>query len=346
MRDALSAMIKAYEIHGVLSSSKGIDKPDTALCGTFFVKVASTAVAAALLDATEEEIANAVSNAFVDGASLTIYRKGRHAGSRKNWAAGDSTSRGVALALVAKRGETGYPSALSAKTWGFNEVLFKGRPLKLAAPFASHVIEKIQFKLAYPAQRHTQTAAECAVRLHPQVRDRLDSIEKIVLRTHELCIEMVSVTGPLPTAAARDHCLQYVVAVALLHGDITSQSYEDAFAADPRIDMLRSKIIVEEEPRYTREYSDAAKLSNANAVQVFFADGSSTPKIEIEYPVGDAKRRTEGLPLLENKFRSALARAFGQKRQAAIAAVLADGHRLEAMPVNEFMELVARASPS
>jgi 2-methylcitrate dehydratase len=342
MRDVLEALVKAYEIHGVLSCGNRVDGPDVGLCSTLLVKIASTAVAARLLGANGEEIVNALSNAFVDGGSLNVYRKGRHAGTRKNWAAGDATSRGVQLAMIAMRGEMGYPGALSAKTWGFCDVLYQGRRFEIPQAFGTEVIRNIQFKISYPAQRHTQTAAECAVRLHPHVAMRLAEIDKVVLSTHKLALEMVSVTGPLPTAAARDHCLQYVAAVGLIHGHITHESYSDAFAADPRIDALRAKMVVQEDARYTAGYYDAATHSNANAIQVFFKDGSSTPKAEVEYLIGDPKRRAEGLPVLEAKFHASLADVFAPKQRAAIAALLGDRERLVRTPVHELMDLLVR----
>lgn len=340
MRDVLIGLIKAYEIHGVLSSGNDMDAAQIGLCSTLLVKIASTAVATGLFGGSTDEIVNALSNAFVDGHSLNIYRKDRHAGTRKCWAAGDAASRGVQLALIALRGEMGYPSALSAKTWGFRDVLYKGRAFNLPRPFDTHVVENIQFKISYPAQRHTQTAAECAVRLHPQVRERLAGIEKVVLTTHKKARDMVTATGPLPTPAARDHSLQYVVAIGLIHGNITTESYEDAVAADPMIDALRSRMVVQEDPLYTEGYYDLSRRSNANAIEVFFKDGSRTPKVEVEYLLGDVRRRNEGLPLLERKFHTSLARVLAPKRQAAIAALLADRQHLEATPVHEFMDML------
>ena len=340
VRDMLIALIKAYEIHGVLSSGNNIDAPEIGLCSTLLVKIASTAVATQIFGGSVDEIVNALSNAFVDGGSLNVFRKDRHAGPRKNWAAGDATSRGVRLALISLRGEMGYPSAISAKTWGFRDALFKGRALELPRALATHVVENIQFKIAYPAQRHTQTAAECAVRLYPHVRDRIEHIARIELKTHRKAIDMVTATGPLPTSAARDHSLQYVVACGLLFGDITTESYTDANAADPRIDVLRSKMVIEENPRYTEAYYDLDKRANPNSIQVFFEDGSRTPETEVEFLLGDPRRRAEGLPLLERKFHTSLARAYSPKRQAAIAAVIADKGRLETMPVHEFMDML------
>lgn len=340
MREVMTAMIKAYEIHGVLSEGNNFDHPEIGLDSVLLVKIASTAAVTHLLGGDAGTILNALSNAFVDGHSLNMYRKMPNSGPRKSWAAADATSRAVWLASMALRGEMGYPSALTAKTWGFQDVLYRGRQLKVPRPYASHVIENIQFKISYPAQRHAQTAAECAVRLHPAVRHRIDAIEKVVLSTHELALRMISVTGPLPNFAARDHCLQYIVAAGLLDGDIITASYEDAYAADPRIDALRSRMVVREDRRYTRDYY-SGKRSNANAVQVFFRDGSQTPKIEVEYPLGDPSRRKHGIPLLERKFEANLARRFPARQRLAVAKLLNDQPRLQATPVNEFMDLLA-----
>jgi 2-methylcitrate dehydratase len=244
------------------------------------------------------------------------------------------------LALLTMRGEMGYPTALSAKTWGFSDVLYHGRPLKVTRPYGSHVIENVQFKIAYPAQRHSQTAAECAVRLHPLVKDRLDDIARVELTTHKPALLKIVVDGPLPNFAARDHCLQYVVAIGLIFGDITTASYEDAFAADPRIDRLRAQMVVREDKTYTRDY-DGPRQSNHNAVQVFFKDGSHTPKVDVEFLIGDARRRKEAMPLLERKFRNNLAGRYADRQRAAITALLTDTKRLQATPVNEFMDLLA-----
>jgi 2-methylcitrate dehydratase len=340
MRDVLAGLIKAYEIQGVLIEGNKMDIPEIGLDSTIVVKVASTAVCTQMFGGSVEEIANALSNAFVDGHPLNLYRVKSDAGPRKSWAAADATSRGVRLAMMAVRGEMGYRSAISAKTWGFSDVLYNGKPLVLPRALASSVIENIQFKISFPAQRHSQTAAECAVKLHPQVKDRIDAIARVELTTHQLAQRMISVTGPLPNFAARDHCLQYIVAMGLLDGDITTASYEDARAADPKIDALREKMVVTEDPRFTADYNDLAKCANPNAVQVFFKDGSSTPKVQLDYPVGDPRRRKEGIPLLERKFRGNLARRFPAKQQQQVADLIADQSRLEATPVNEFMELL------
>jgi 2-methylcitrate dehydratase len=339
MRDVMSAMIKAYEIQGVLSEGNHFDRPDTALDSTILVKIASTAAITRLLGGNVDDVTNALSNAFVDGHPLNIYRMMPNSGPRKSWAAADATARATWLALLTMRGEMGYPTALSAKTWGFSDVLYDGRPLKVPTAYRSRVISDIQFKISYPAQRHSQTAAECAVRLHPLIKDRLKDIDKIIIECHSHTIRMISVEGPLPNFAARDHCLQYVVAVALIDGNITTESYEDAHALDPRIDALRRKMVVQENKRYTRDYD--ALHGNANAIQIVFRDGKKTPRIEFEFPVGDPRRRREGIPLLEQKFRGNLARRYAKKQFDAVHALMTDQKKLEATPVNEFMELLA-----
>lgn len=341
MRDVYAAMTKAYEIQGALAVDNALDVPGIGIDSTFLVRIASTAVATHMLGGTRDEIVNALSNAFIDTQSLNLYRLGAHAGSRKSWAAADATSRGVQLALLALKGEMGYPSALSAPRWGFHDVRLGGKPFRRSQPLGTRVIERVQFKIAFPAQRHSQTAAEAATRLHPRVKDRLGEIARVVVATHGLAKSKIAVTGPLPNYAARDHCLQYIVAVALIHGEITTASYTDGFAADPRIDALREKIEVAEDPEYTRDYYDTSKCANANAVQVFFKDGSHTEKIAVMYLLGDHRRRAEGIPLLEAKFRSNLGRRFAAKQQAAILALFGDPQRLEATPVNEFMDALS-----
>jgi 2-methylcitrate dehydratase len=341
MRDVLTAIIKAYEIHGVLAEGNRPNTPGIGLDLVILLKIASTAVLTQLMGGTHGEIVAALSNAFIDGHSLDLYRHMPHSGQRKSWASADATSRAVRLAQLALAGEMGYATALSAPEWGFDHVLYHGAAMALDGPLGSRVIENVQYKIAYPAQRHSQTAAECAVRLHPHVAGRLDAIEQVALETHKLAYDKINVTGPLPNFAARDHCLQYVVAVGLIYGDITTASYQDACAADPRIDALRARMIVREESRYTADYEDAAKRSNANAVQVHFRDGTCTPRVEVEHLIGDARRRAEGLPRLEAKFRAAIATRLPPKRQRALGELFGDGARFEAMPVHEFVDLWA-----
>ena len=341
MRDLLAFMVKIYEIHCLLQGANPIDQPDVGLDPTLFVKVATTAVATHMLGGSREEIINALSNAFVDGQCLNIFRRQPHTGPRKSWAAADATSRGVRLALMAVAGEMGYPSALSAKTWGFQAVFLDGKSLKVPPSFGSHVIENTHFKLAFPAQRHAQSAAECAVVLHPEVKSRLNAIQKITIWTHALTIETINITGPLASHASRDHCLQYIVAVALIYGEVTTDSYTDEFAAVPLIDVLRARIEVLEDPAYTKDYHDPRKRCNANALRVFFTDGSSTRKVAVDYPIGDSHRRQRDLPLLEEKFKANLARRFPAKQKERIFSLLSDQNRLEHTPVNECMDLLS-----
>src|SRR5471032_205403 len=274
MRDVLTGMIKAHEIQGVIALENSFNR--VGLDHVVLVKVATTAVAAQMLGLSREEIVNAVSNAWIDGQSLRTYRHAPNTGSRKSWAAGDATSRGVRLALMALKGEMGYPSALTAKTWGFYDVLFKGNPFRFSRKYGSYVMENVLFKISFPAEFHGQTAAECAVRLHPAVRDRVNDIKKIVITTHESAIRIIDKKGVLNNPADRDHCIQYIVAIGLLKGNLVATDYEDDVARDPRVDALRSKMVCIEKKQWTRDYLDSSKRSIANAVQVFFKDGSKT----------------------------------------------------------------------
>jgi len=305
------------------------------------VKVASTAVVTAMLGGTRDEVINAVSNAWIDGQSLRTYRHAPNTGSRKSWAAGDATSRAVRLALMALKGEMGYPSALTAKTWGFYEVLFKGRPFRFARKYGSYVMENILFKISFPAEFHGQTAAECAVQLHPAVKDRIGDIKKVVITTHESALRIIDKKGALDNPADRDHCIQYIAAIGLLKGNVTAADYEDDVAADPRVDALRAKMTCVENRQWSRDYLDPKKRSIANAVQVFFRDGAKTEKVAVEYPLGHRRRRAEGVPLLEAKFRTNLARRFAAKQQASILALCRDPKRFESTPVNEFVDAFA-----
>jgi 2-methylcitrate dehydratase len=337
MRDVLQAMIKAHEIQGVIAIENSFNR--VGLDHVALVKVATTAVVTAMLGGTRDETVNALSNAWIDGQSLRTYRHAPNAGSRKSWAAGDATSRGVRLALMALKGEMGYPSALTAKIWGFYDVLFKGQPFKLKQPFGCYVMENVLFKISFPAEFHAQTAVECAVKLHPQVKDRLDQIKKIVITTHESAIRIIDKKGPLDNPADRDHCIQYMTAIGLIKGNLTAADYEDKVAADPRVDALRNKIECVENKSYSKDYLDPKKRSIANAVQIFFKDGSKTANVEVEYPVGHRRRRKEGIPLLEAKFETNLARRFPAKQQNTILALCRDQKRLEKTPVNEFVDL-------
>jgi 2-methylcitrate dehydratase len=336
IHDLLASMIKAHEIQGVLALENGFNR--VGLDHVLLVRVASTALATKLLGGTKDQIANAVSNAWLDGGALRTYRHAPNTGSRKSWAAGDATSRAVMHAFMAVKGELGYPSSLSAKTWGFSDVLFRGKPVTLARPLGSYVMEHILFKISFPAEFHAQTAVEAAIKLHPQVLARLDQIQQIVISTQESAVRIIDKTGPLYNPADRDHCLQYMTAIGLLFGNLKADHYEDATAKDPRVDALRMKMVVQEDPRYTREYLEPDKRSIANAVQVFFTDGSKTDKVEIEYPVGHRRRRAEGMPLLVKKFKENLGTRFDSEKVAEISSLFDDAKRLEQMPVNEFME--------
>jgi 2-methylcitrate dehydratase len=341
MRDVLTAMIKAHEIQGVLALENSFNR--VGLDHVVLVKVASTAVVAQMLGHTHEEIINAVSHAWVDGQSLRTYRHAPNTGSRKSWAAGDATSRAVRLALIAKTGEMGYPSVLSAKGWGFYDVLFKGNPFKFQRPYGSYVMEHVLFKISFPAEFHSQTAVECAMDIHAQLQKlgkKPEDIKRITIRTHEACIRIIDKKGPLDNPADRDHCIQYMVAVPIIHGRLTAADYEDEIAADPRIDALRDRIVCVEDPAFTRDYHDPAKRSIANALTVEFTDGKKLKEIVCEYPIGHKRRRKEGIPVLEAKFRTNLARVFPPKQQDAVYALCRDQKRLEATPVNEFVDMM------
>jgi len=340
MREVLTGMIKAHEIQGCLALENSFNK--VGLDHVVLVKVASTAVVAQMLGLTHDEIINAVSLAWVDGQSLRTYRHAPNAGSRKSWAAGDATSRAVRLALMAKTGEMGYPSVLTAKTWGFYDVLFKGQPFKFQRPYGSYVMENVLFKISFPAEFHAQTAVECAMQIHDQLKaagKTADDIKKITIRTHEACIRIIDKKGPLNNPADRDHCIQYMVAVPVLFGRLTAGDYEDGIAADPRIDALREKIECVEDPAFTRDYHDPEQRSIANALTVQFNDGSKLAEVVCEYPIGHKRRRKEGIPLLEAKFRINLARVFPDKQQEKILAVSLDQQALEAMPVHEYVDM-------
>ena len=335
VRDVLTAMIKAHEIQGVLALENSFNR--VGLDHVLLVRVASTAVVTAMLGGSLEQVVNAVSNAWIDGGALRTYRHAPNTGSRKSWAAGDATSRAVRLALIALTGEMGYPSALSAKTWGFSDVLFKGKPLSLPRPFGSYVMENVLFKISYPAEFHAQTAVEAAMTLHPAVRDRIADIERIVIETQEPGVRIIDKTGPLANPADRDHCIQYMVAIPLIFGRLTAADYEDAVASDPRIDALRAKMQVRENPKFTEEYYAADKRYIGNAVQVFFRDGSHSERVEVDFPIGHRQRRAEGMPVLVRKFEAAVGARFPAKQAERVKAMFAKPAGLDALPVNEFV---------
>lgn len=350
MRAVLEAMIMAHEIQGVFALENSFNR--VGLDHVMLVKVASTAVCARLMGANREQLLSALSHAFVDGQALRTYRHAPNAGSRKSWAAGDASSRGVRLADIAMRGEMGIPGVLTAPQWGFYDVLFshtnrdlatkpaEQRQFRFPQGFGSYVMENVLFKISFPAEFHAQTACEAAVRLHPQVKDRLHEIDRIVITTHESAIRIISKVGQLANPADRDHCIQYMTAVPLVFGTLVAEHYEDGFhAAHPLIDELRDKMVIVEDERYSREYLEADKRSIANAVQVFFKDGSSTEQVAVEYPIGHRRRRQEGIPLLEEKFKANLATRFPAQRSARIFALCKDQAALETTAVNRFMDL-------
>ena len=342
MRDVLTAMIKAHEIQGVIALENSFNR--VGLDHVVLVKVASTAVVAQMLGCSYDEVVNAISQAWVDGQSLRTYRHTPNTGSRKSWAAGDATSRAVRLALISKTGEMGYPSVLTAKNWGFYDVLFKGKGFKFQRKFGSYVMEHVLFKISFPAEFHAQTAVECAMSIFQQMKSMgktSDDIKKIRIRTHEAAIRIIDKKGPLANPADRDHCIQYMVAVPLIFGRLTAADYEDDVAKDKRIDALRAKMTCVEDRRFTRDYHDPKKRSIANALTVEFKDGSKLKEVVVEYPIGHKRRRAEGMPILVEKFKTNLARRFPEAQQNAILEVCMDADRLAAMPVDEFVELFA-----
>ena len=341
MRDVLTAMIKAHEIQGVLALENSFNR--VGLDHVVLVKVASTAVVAQLLGLSREQVINAVSQAWVDGQSLRTYRHAPNTGSRKSWAAGDATARAVRLALISKTGEMGYPSVLTAKTWGFYDVLFKGKPFRFQRPFGSYVMEQVLFKISFPAEFHAQTAVECSMAIFQKMKSlgkRAEDIKRVKIRTHEAAIRIIDKKGPLANPADRDHCIQYMVAVPLLFGRLTAADYEDDVAADKRIDALRAKIVCVEDKKFTRDYHDPKKRSIANALTVEFKDGSKLPEVVVEYPIGHKRRRKEGMPVLVEKFKTNLARRFPAPQQKAILDLCMDAERLQRTPVREFVDLM------
>jgi 2-methylcitrate dehydratase len=337
MRDVLAAMIQAYEIQGVLALENSFNR--VGLDHVILVKVATTAVVTRLLGGSHQQIIDALSHAWVDGNPLRTYRQSPNTGPRKSWAAGDATARGVWLALLSLGGESGIPSALSAPGYGFCDALFRGQELKLPRPMGSYVMENVLFKISAPAEFHAQTALEAAAALRPQVIHRLDEIGSIKVWTQEPALRIICKEGPLNNPADRDHCLQYIIAVGLLH-DITAEHYSDAFhRSEPRIDALRHMMSVQEEPSYSRDYYDPEKRAIANAVQVFFKDGSATPRMEVQYPIGHRRRRGEGIPLLEGKFTTNLSGRFTAEQCQRLLSLFRDQVRLENTPVDSFMDL-------
>ena len=336
MGDVLTAMIKAHEIQGVIALENSFNR--VGLDHVLLVRVASTAVVTAMLGGDHEQVVNALSNAWIDGGALRTYRHAPNTGSRKSWAAGDAAGRAVRLALMALQGEMGYPSALSAKGWGYYDVLFKGRPFSFSQPYGSYVMENVLFKISFPAEFHAQTAVEAALELHGAVKDRLDDIERIVIETQEAGSRIIDKTGPLDNPADRDHCIQYMVAAPLIHGRLTARDYEDEVAGDPRIDALREKMEVRENPDFTVDYMDPEKRAIGNAVQVHFKDGASTARVEVPYPIGHRRRRGEGVPLLQEKFERHLAERLTPEQCQTILETCASRDILERMRVRDFMD--------
>ena len=342
IKDVLTAMIKAHEIQGCIALENSFNK--VGLDHVLLVKVASTAVVAQMMGLTRDQALAAVSLAWVDGQSLRTYRHFPNAGSRKSWAAGDATSRAVRLALIAQTGEMGYPSALTAKTWGFYDVSFKGNHFKFQRPYGSYVMENVLFKISFPAEFHSQTGVEAAMSIYKQMQaagKTSDEIKKVTIRTHEACIRIIDKKGPLNNPADRDHCIQYMVAVPFIFGRLTARDYEDDIASDPRIDALREKIVCVEDTNYTADYHDPEKRSIANAITVEFNDGTVFDEVAVEYPIGHARRRTEGIPLLIEKYKINLARIYDADKQKKIIDLCLDYDKLSSTPVNEFMDLMA-----
>ncbi|TPG85641.1 2-methylcitrate dehydratase [Brevibacillus laterosporus] len=337
MHNVLEAMIKAHEIQGVLALENSLNR--VGLDHVLFVKIATTAVVSQMLGGTREEINNALSNAWLDNSSLRTYRHAPNTGSRKSWAAGDATSRGVQLAMMALKGEMGYPTALTASGWGFQDVLFNKQQIKLARALDSYVMENVLFKVSYPAEFHAQTAAECAIQLHPEVIDRFDMIDSIQITTHESAVRIIDKVGPLNNPADRDHCLQYITAIGLIYGDIRADHYENAVAADPRIDLLRDKMIVVENKQYSVDYLEPSKRSIANAVQLHYKDGSSSEKVECEYPLGHRFRRVEAIPKIIEKFVENVSTHYSHNQVNKMKEVCMNSNRLTNMSVTQFVEL-------
>src|ERR1700723_3432062 len=342
VRDVLTGMIKAHEIQGVLALENSFNR--VGLDHVLLVRVASTAVVTALLGGSREQIINAESNAWIDGGALRTYRHAPNTGSRKSWAAGDATSRAVRHALFALKDEMGYPSALTAKTWGFQDVLFKGKPVVLPQPLGSYVMENVLFKISFPAEFHAQTAVEAAMTLHPQILAKIGQIDRVIIETQEPGVRIIDKTGPLANPADRDHCIQYMVAIPLLFGRLTAEDYEDGVALYPPIDALRARMVVKENPTFTSEYYDPQKRYIGNAVQVFFRDGTASQRVQVDFPIGHRKRREEGMPVLVKKFEASVAAHFNPGQTESIKAMFADRNSLAAMPVSEFVAMLVTAS--
>lgn len=346
VRDVLGWAIKAHEIQGGYALQNSFNR--VGLDHVILVRLASTAVAAAMLGGDKDEVITAVSHSWIDNGVLRTYRHAPNTGPRKSWAAGDACRRAVIHALNAVRKKVvGYPSVLSAKTWGFYDIAFKGKEFQFERPFGSYVMENVLFKISYPAEFHAQTAVECAMQLHPQVKDRLGEVDRILIETQEAGVRIIDKTGPLANYADRDHCLQYMVAVPLIFGRLTAADYNDDVAADPRIDALRGLMQVRENPQFTRDYFDPEKRYIGNSVQVFFTDGSSTDKVSIDYPIGHRRRRAAGIPVLMAKFDAAVREHLPELQARALETLVETPNLLERMPIQDFLSLfVAPSLPS
>ena len=336
--DVLKAMVKAHEIQGILALENSFNR--VGLDHVVLVKIASTAVISSLFGLSREKTIDALSQAFVDGQSLRTYRHAPNAGPRKSWAAGDATSRAMQLVLLTMKGQIGYPSALTAETWGFQDVLFKGNEISLPQEFDSYVMENVLFKISFPAEFHAQTAVEAAVKLHAEIKDRVEEIKEIRITTHESAIRIISKEGQLNNPADRDHCIQYMTAIGLLKGDLVAEDYEDDVASDPKIDQLREKMTIIEDERYTREYLEADKRSIANSIEILYTDGTSSEKVEVEYPIGHRRRRDEGIPILVDKFENNLKTQFSEQRSKEILELCLDEEKLRATSVTQFMSML------
>ena len=339
VRDILTAMIKAHEVQGILAIDNSFNR--VGLDHVLLVRIASTAVASQMLGATVEQTVNALSHAWIDGGALRTYRHAPNTGSRKSWAAGDATSRAVRLALIAMTGEMGYATAMSAPKWGFEDVLFGGNAVTLAKPLESYVMENVLFKLSFPAEFHAQTAVECAIQLHPKIKDQLDQIDRVEMITQEPAVRIIDKSGPLHNFADRDHCLQYMAAIGLIFGELTADHYTDSIAKDPRIDILRAKMVVSEDESYTRDYYDLDKRSIANRIEIIMKDGSRLEPIEVHYPIGHRVRREESIPVLEAKFAGAIADTFATAQCETIVAAFGSDD-FESQSVESFMQLFVR----
>ena len=340
VKDVLTAMVKAHEIQGILALDNSFNR--VGLDHVLLVRVASTAVASKILGASFDQTVNALSHAWIDGGALRTYRHSPNAGSRKSWAAGDATSRAVRLALISLTGEMGYATALSAPKWGFQDVLFGGKPVTLAKPLESYVMENILFKISFPAEFHAQTAVECAITLHPEVSDRLEDIDRIEMETQEPGVRIIDKTGPLNNFADRDHCLQYMAAIGLIFGELNANHYSDNVSSDARIDALRDKMVVRENESFTTDYYDLEKRAIGNSIQVFFKDGTSTERVEVQYPIGHRNRRSQGIPVLQTKFANSLKEVFGEEQQAAILGSFESPERLDSIAVKDFLNLFVK----